>query len=239
MNILTIDTSTGIELISVAVKNNIRSIAKKTGHSHAATLFSNIDTLLHESSVTIRDIELIGVGTGPGSFTGIRIAVTTARTLAQALDIPLIGIHSHELFAASVDSADREIMLIAFDARKNRVFAALYQKQKDRPFLKEILQPGDYTVEQLITATDNNKVIYAAGDGVLKFEKELTDGIRGIKIMRSFLPSGEAASITCRNKYLHNPELNKNFNAVLPVYARKSDAEILFKPKGAGKQLKQ
>ncbi len=92
------------------------------------TLFDNIDAALAGAGISATDLQLIGVGIGPGSFTGIRIAVSTARMLAQVLSIPLAGLSSPLIYAASMEALPGEYLMTAFDAKKGRVFGALYRR---------------------------------------------------------------------------------------------------------------
>ena len=95
LNILVIDTSTDIELISLSVNDTIYQFCDNAGMSHSVTMFQNLSSILSQASIGINDIDLIGTGIGPGSFTGIRIAVSAARMFAQILKVPLVGLKSH------------------------------------------------------------------------------------------------------------------------------------------------
>ena len=102
--------------------------------SHSVTLLDTINRCLDTLGLAPGDLNCLGVGVGPGSFTGIRIAVTTARMLAQVLGIPLVGIQTHLLYAVSVRGGRGDNIMIAFDAKKGRVFGALYRKSgRTRP----------------------------------------------------------------------------------------------------------
>lgn len=110
-------------------------------------LVPTIDLVVHESGLDKREIEGICVGIGPGSFTGVRVAVVTARTLAQALDLPLVGISSLETMA--LDACERQNVSrcgVIMHASPTHVFYAAYAfdiSSPEGPALKEILvQPA-------------------------------------------------------------------------------------------------
>lgn len=110
-------------------------------------LVPTIDLVVHESGLDKREIEGICVGIGPGSFTGVRVAVVTARTLAQALDLPLVGISSLETMA--LDACERQNVSrcgVIMQASPTHVFYAAYAfdiSSPEGPALKEILvQPA-------------------------------------------------------------------------------------------------
>lgn len=197
--------------------------------SHSITLFSTIDSALRDLDLSIAEIELIGVGIGPGSFTGIRIAVTTARMLAQLLQTPLVGIKTPLLYAASVNALIGEYILIAFDAKKGRVFGALYRK-KDSLVPEEKITPGDYTVGYLIDGIEGGKT-HLIGNGVKKYQEEFVQRLPNNTIYPDFIPSGERAGVLTREIFKQSPE-RCTLNQVVPFYARKSDAEIMKYRKG-------
>ncbi len=227
MNILTIDTATDVELVSISSQKGVSNKTRAVASSHSKTLFANIDAALKELNLTIDDIGLIGVGIGPGSFTGIRIAVTTTRMLAQLIGIPLVGIKTHLLYAASVKANVHEQILIAFDAKKDRVFGALYKKGDNMLLPDEIITPGDYEIDSLIGGVDREGITHLIGSGIEKYRDEFSKKIPNHRIISNFLPSGEIACRLTKEIYLRTPDQFNDYNQVVPYYARKSDAEIM------------
>ena len=116
--ILHIETST--KNCSVSIANNGKLFSLKeinTGdYSHAEMLHPLINEALLESKLTIKDIEAIAVGKGPGSYTGLRIGVSAAKGLCFANDIPLISINSLEILAQSMNY--RSWSYYPYDRRK-------------------------------------------------------------------------------------------------------------------------
>jgi tRNA threonylcarbamoyladenosine biosynthesis protein TsaB len=227
LNILVIDTATKIEVVSVLAGNTVSDKTMNTGLSHAATLFSNIDLALQEANIDLRDLNIIGVGTGPGSFTGIRIAVTTARMLAQLLNLPLVGIKTPLMYACSAEAGPEENILIAFDAKKGRVFGALYKKSGHELKPVEIIRPGDYRIEQLTGKADMNKKTLLIGDGCGKYYEEIKSAIKDHALLKDFRPSGRKICELVKTTWLKNPDEYSDLNKILPFYARRSDAEII------------
>ncbi len=138
MNILLIDTATGYELAAASGALDFDA-GGHTGLRHSGNLFARIDAALQGAGISVNDIDLVAVGTGPGSFTGIRIAVTTARMLAQVCAVPLLGLPTTMLHAAGVPAGNGDFVLTAYDAKKNRVFGALYQRRDG--LLEEVVVP--------------------------------------------------------------------------------------------------
>jgi len=226
LNILVIDTATKIELIAVTDGKRCSSSAEPVRDSHSKTIFNNIGNRLEEIGLKINDITLIGVGLGPGSFTGIRIAVSTARMISQILKTPLVGIKTQIIYAASVMAGKDDNILVAFDAKKNRVFGALYKKDVSSVWPVEIIPPGDYHIDFLLDKIDTNKT-YSAGDGAEKYIEEISGRLGKHEFIPDFQPSGEIAAELIFQMYRENPGKYKNIHGVVPYYGRKSDAEIM------------
>ena len=228
LNILTIDTSTDIELIAVSVDGKVFQYCENEGMSHSVTMFQNLSALLSRAEISINEIDLIGTGIGPGSFTGIRIAVSTARMFAQILKVPLVGLKSQEIYTGSFVSHGESTVLAAFDAKKSKVFAGVYRVNNSSTF--EIIEPGDYTMEEIINSINITDELICIGDGCGKYIDviETLSRKKGIsyKYTENFRPDGKAAADLTLRKYKESPELYIDLNNIVPFYTRKSDAEI-------------
>ncbi len=229
MNILTIDTATDFEFISVTTEHGTFEYSENVKMTHSITLFDNINRVLENASITIKDINLIGVGIGPGSFTGVRIAVSTARMIAQILGVPLVGITTQDIFSSSINKPAGAKILIAFDAKKSRVFASLYKADNEFP-PEQIIPVGDYKIEYLLEHITGGETLLCAGDGCNKY-RETIESIASsagfnFRILENFIPSGSITSELTLLKYRNSPELYRFYGSTIPFYARKSDAEV-------------
>ena len=238
MNILTIATATEVEIVAISTKHGISDKTNIVGLSHSITLFENIDKALGKLDITINDIDLIGVGIGPGSFTGIRIAVSTARMLAQLLNVPLVGIKTHLIYAASVKASVNENILIAFDAKKDRVFGALYRKTDNPLSPLEIIAPGDYSIDYLLENVNNNYRTLLIGNGTDKYYPIIKNKISDIRMMSQFKPSAGLVCALTDAIFMNDPNRYADINRTLPFYMRKSDAEIAMNMRRKGKNIK-
>lgn len=127
MLVLGIDTSTLAG--SVALINEREILAEyliNSTNNHGERLLKGIDLILEETEKTVQECGAIGVSIGPGSFTGVRIGVSTAKTLAYLLQKPIIGLSSLEVLANNLPLASSFICPM-LDAKKNEVYTALYQ----------------------------------------------------------------------------------------------------------------
>lgn len=180
---------------------------------HSRELLPALVRLMDEAGVGWGDVSGVAVGTGPGTFTGLRIGVATARALATAAGIPVHPVSSLAALAQPID-ADRRLPLI--DARRGELFGALYDGER------EIAEPFAARPEALVARLGQDLAgATAVGDGSLKFREILeAAGVRvpvagaGLHVVR--------ALYVCR---LATRVPGERPESVLPTYIREPDAE--------------
>ncbi|OFI48304.1 tRNA (adenosine(37)-N6)-threonylcarbamoyltransferase complex dimerization subunit type 1 TsaB [Floricoccus tropicus] len=125
MKILAFDTSS--KALSVALVEDgdiLGQVTLNIKKNHSITLMPTIDFLMAQVSLKPKDLDRIAVAKGPGSYTGLRIAVTTAKTLAYSLDIELVGVSSLQAMAKNLETPSLVVPLM--DARRKNVYAGAY-----------------------------------------------------------------------------------------------------------------
>ena len=150
MLVLAIDAATRYSGISIVNDTSLLGeylAASKLTHSQR--LLPGIDALLKDLQLSIRDLEGVVVTRGPGSFTGLRIAISLAKGLCQALDIPIIGISSLEHWAHSLPSAPGELVLPLLDAQRGEYYSALFLKEEQG--MIQLLQEEARSQAKLLT----------------------------------------------------------------------------------------
>ena len=168
--ILNLETAT--KNCSVALAKDGKTIACKEiatqNFSHAEKLHVFIEEILSENNIQFSDLSAIAVSQGPGSYTGLRIGVSSAKGLCYALNIPLIAVDTLQLLAKQIQIEDG-IIISMIDARRMEVFSAFYDKNHTqiRTTQAEIIDATSY---QEIT-----EKIHLVGDGIEKFKNTLTD----------------------------------------------------------------
>ena len=133
MKVLAFDTSS--KALSLAILEDKQVLAETTINikkNHSITLMPAIDFLMASLDLTPKDLDRIVVAEGPGSYTGLRIAVATAKTLAHTLNIELVGMSS---LLALVPSQQEGLVVPLMDARRNNVYAGFYENEN--PVLPE------------------------------------------------------------------------------------------------------
>jgi tRNA threonylcarbamoyladenosine biosynthesis protein TsaB len=221
VTLLGFDTSTNATSVALLPANGGEPIERDAEPAallgrpgHSAELLPAIDHVLSAAGATYGDLEAIAVGVGPGTFTGLRIGVATARALAHASKIPLRPVGSLPALAHGLDAGRNRLALI--DARRGELFAALYTPDGEEwaPFVTG----PDALVERIATGPQG---LLAAGDGSIRFREILeTAGVevppddsrlhlvRALNVCRL---AGEASATP--------PE------TVVPLYLREPDAK--------------
>ena len=214
MLILGIDTSTKICTCSIFDSENgvIAETSLSVKKNHSNIVMPIIDNLFKISDLTINDIDKIAVAIGPGSFTGVRIALGIAKGLAMALNKPLIAVNELDILEAIADGNENEIIPL-IDARKERVYYKYQNTYID-----------DYLIN-LISSFDKNKKYVFVGDGATNYKNILKDNLGENAIILPMYNSFPRASILCELA------LNKeeaNIYTLEPEYISKSRAEKNF-----------
>lgn len=128
MRVLAIDTSTAMAGIAVLDENGLQAeYLLRDMKTHSQKLVPMLDEVLNSLKLSPADIDVFAAVTGPGSFTGIRIGVTTIKSLAFAMNKPTVGIPSLDALANAAAAPEDTIICPIMDARNNQVYTALYK----------------------------------------------------------------------------------------------------------------
>ena len=173
MKILCIDTSS--KLCSVAIledKELIKKIELNNGLTHSESLMPNIKNVFEDTKLTINDIDLIVCDIGPGSFTGIRIGIATAKAFSDSLNIPTIGINSLECLAHNIKKSG--IICSIIDCKNNNCYFALYKFENDKYVV--LNSPEATSIDNLIELLKtnySNESIYFVGDASIIYKDQI------------------------------------------------------------------
>lgn len=222
--ILAIDTSTMQVGVALGEGNGteVRGAVRLVGERrHAEQLAPAIRALCDWTGVELAALDAIAVGVGPGLFTGLRVGVTTANVMAQALGVPVIGVPGLDLVAHPLRHSSRTIVAI-LDARRGEVFHARY-----RPTAGGVLRESEYAVGAVDTLVSELAALdvdlLLAGDGVARYEQELAALERAELAGPDFAEPSVTALIELASARLDGETA---FVAVTPMYLRESDAEL-------------
>jgi tRNA threonylcarbamoyladenosine biosynthesis protein TsaB len=228
--LLAIDTSTrrvGVALGSqrgVVASIELGGAAVDGPPRHAEQLAPAIEHLVRTADLSLRRLAAIAVAIGPGMFTGLRVGVTTAKVMAQALRIPVIPIPSLDLVAYPLRHTSGRVVLPALDARRNELYYARYRPvpgglQRDSEY--ELATPSDLLAD--IDAAGESVIV--AGDGALRFRSQFELH----ELCEVAGPSFAAPSLSALVELGSSRFEREDFTVaadVIPMYLRRSDAEI-------------
>lgn len=199
MKSLFINTSTDKMIVAIVVDDEIKYLCKENkGRDLSVSLMPSIEEAFQDSNLQPSDIDSIFVTDGPGSFTGIRMGITVAKTMAWGLKIKVIPISSLELMAST--KTDREYIVPLIDARRGYVFAGIYDNH-----LNSIMEDSYISLEDLKKEIGNKAVLYVSDDNfdlevnesdydILKIisNHKNDEGINPHKLKPNYLKSTEA-----------------------------------------------
>lgn len=200
---------------------------------HVTRLLPLCTELLEEAGIRFADLDRLAVGVGPGTFTGLRIGVATARALARASAAPLIGVStlkSLALGALSDPAADTtEAMAAVLDARRGEVFAAVWRTEELARFGEPLVAEGAFTPASLASRLSGLELpVLAFGEGAIEFRLDLERS-------GAVVPEDEAAlhrvtAVGHCQIARHLPGVDPE--QIRPEYLRLPDAEIARRAKG-------
>lgn len=168
MNILAIDTTTKTANVSVLVDNIISSKSIDNEITHSEKLLPLIDDVLNESKITLKDVDLFAVTTGPGSFTGIRIGLATLKAFAKVHSKKIFAINSLEVMAYSKITDGIDYIISMMDARNSRVYYTVYKIDfksglptltNDFGFYNDIIDIAADKIQKYFENISNNNII--------------------------------------------------------------------------------
>jgi tRNA threonylcarbamoyladenosine biosynthesis protein TsaB len=228
MKILAIETATmlgGIALLndSAGLIAEIRLNVKST---HSERLMTGLDHILKQSSLTISDIDFFALSIGPGSFTGLRIGLSTVKGLSYATGKPVVTVPTLEAMALNFPYCKYPLCTL-LDARKNEVYAALFRWDGDgfKRLLRESAMPVSKLAET-ITQYIEDKVLLT-GEGTLLYRDKIIKYLGERAIIASpekMTPSPANVAILGIRKALKG-EFSE-LSSIVPFYIRRSEAEL-------------
>ncbi|THB79429.1 MAG: tRNA (adenosine(37)-N6)-threonylcarbamoyltransferase complex dimerization subunit type 1 TsaB [Desulfobulbaceae bacterium] len=225
--ILSFDTAT--PCCSVALtRGDLRSgvclaeVSFNAGVTHSRKLLGSIDWLLDQVSMSIADVQAVAVGLGPGSFTGLRIGMATAKGLIFGTDVPLIGLPSLDTIGMRIPT--KRLVCATLDARKKELYYALYKPSSDGE-MQRISEPAVQSAESL--AQNITEPVIMAGDGSRAYHQELAALIGpDVTFMTTEYdyPSAKIGGFLAYD-YLQKQDF-MDLDSAAPLYVRASDAEL-------------
>ena len=239
MRVLGIDTATATASVALVeegklICEEVRSDQERSGRllsegrgNHAEILLPLVDTVLRKAHLPLSEISAFAVSIGPGSFTGLRIGLSTVKGLAYGWEIPIVGISTLLAIAARVTDWDG-LVCPFLDARKKEVYAALFLKKNDtlERLPQDMVSSPDDIIQNVKTLDTRERCLFI-GDGTKVYGNLITNalGEKGFTTLGDSFPSTAYAVAQLGEERLRRRELD-SLGDVVPLYLRPSEAEL-------------
>jgi len=190
--------------------------------THSERLMTVIDHVLEQSEMGLDNIDAFAVAIGPGSFTGLRIGLSTAKGLSYATGKPIVAVPTLEAFAYNFSYCSYPVCLM-LDARKGEVYAAVFKWEEGA--FRRVVEDTSIKAEDLLRKFD--QVVLFAGEGAALYKSVITEVMKERAVFASpekMVPSPSNVAVLGLSKAARG-EFTDALAAV-PRYIRKSEAEV-------------
>lgn len=232
MIILGIETATmQVGCAIGGVEGVLASFTAARGRRHAETLVPAVQFLCEQAQVELREVSVVAVDVGPGLFTGLRVGVATAKALAVALRVPMVGLSSLDLLAFALAHHTEGLMATVIDARRGEVYTALYRPVPGG--VQRVAEPrvcGPKELASELMAMGEHCLL--VGDGAVRYAAEFDDA-RHLQIADGAFSYPSPSSLV---RLAHSRAVREEFvqpSELEPMYLRKPDAEINWERRSA------
>jgi len=223
--ILAIDTST--VAASVCILDDDRILGEEyTAYKlkHSEKLLPLIKHLLEDVRLGLDDIDYFAVGSGPGSFTGLRIAASTIKAFSHTMNKPIISVSSLNACAKNLKSMN-DVICVIFDAQRNDTYFNVFVKESDN--LVPVYEDKILNIDDVITNVSSYEKILFAGDGVFKYKDVIKSKLNDKAFFAddyNMLPKASGVAKVAKGYIQDNINIF-SYDNYLPNYIRPSAAE--------------
>lgn len=224
MWLLTVDTA--LKGCNVALSQNgvvKHAVALDEGITHSSRVLKSIEHVMAAANMRLSDLDGLGVTTGPGSFTGLRIGLSTVKGLALALDKPVAGLCVLEALAHQAQNSEGQKIMAVLDGGKKEVFVRVYEVKNN--VLSPLSGYLNLSYGEAGAAIEPDTAL--TGNGVSLIEPHINANVRGsvaISPAVAWQIANQTLASMAHEAFITGKTLNGG--AVVPNYIRKSDAEI-------------
>lgn len=224
MKILALDTSTMMATCAVLDENRVLGeYSLNQEETHSEKLVPMVKEVLDSLGLKVSDIDIYGVATGPGSFTGLRIGVATIKAFAHLFNKPVIGISTLEALAFNLPY--NEVVVPMIDARRDRVYTGIYTWEDGK--IKTIMEPDVLDIYDLLEKLDKSyEKVLVNGDGSLLHKEKIKERLKE-KVIFSTIGQNfcRATSIGELALIKYNEGQIDDYYTLVPEYLRESQAQ--------------
>ncbi|MDF1757784.1 MAG: tRNA (adenosine(37)-N6)-threonylcarbamoyltransferase complex dimerization subunit type 1 TsaB [Legionellaceae bacterium] len=211
MNLLAIDTSTELASIAILANDTVYSKEHNNIRQHAQFLLPMLDELMDEAKISLKNLDGLVFGSGPGSFTGLRVACSAVKALAFAADIPVYPVGSLQAIAyAACDGVitPENPVLAILDARMDEVYWQYFTDHTT--YDPKVTRAGEICIP-------HDKPIILAGVGLDTYASSLPEAVQDIiSVRKDVYPTAKVMLRLAQNTNINSVSLER----VLPLYVR-------------------
>lgn len=231
--LLAIETSSLVSSVALLHNDTLRAeFTTQARLTHSEQLMPHIADMMQKAGVLKSQIDGIAVSIGPGSFTGLRIGLATAKGLAFAWNVPIVGIETPVSLAWNSVGASDEICVL-IDAQKGNVYEARYQWQGTELKTKQDIRI--LSRKEVLEALDETqKPIVFYGDGALKGRQEIEEKSPLFRLAPPTMVIPRAGSLALAAKKRLDAGDVDDCMTLTPAYKRRSEAEVLWEKRHGG-----
>ena len=194
------------------------------GKRHTELLVPTIKKALARAKLSLKEIDYLAVGLGPGSFTGLRIGLATIKGFAAALEKPVVGLPTLDVLARNALPADNKIVCPVIDAKRNLLFTALYKADS-----KKLKRTSIYlliSIDELLKKIDRRATVVFLGDGLRVYQERLKQKLRNSIFLKEDVWYPEAQKLIELAGELIDKGKTSDAKRLKPIYLYPKECQI-------------
>jgi tRNA threonylcarbamoyladenosine biosynthesis protein TsaB len=227
MPILALETSTLVSSVALATADTLLAeITLQTKKTHSELLMPHIAKILEMAGVNKGDIKAVAVSIGPGSFTGLRIGLATAKTLAYAMEVPLVGVPTLAALAYGC-LVPGAILAPMLDAQKGNVYQAVFEWRGGE--LQDLMPPTVMHIDEALDKlTQYSTPVVVMGEAAVLHREKIQQMENNLALAAPHMIIQRAGSVAALGHNMIKQGIQHDVMALEPLYIRRSEAEVLW-----------
>lgn len=234
MRILALDSSTDVGSVAVVVDGALRSELTFAGRArHGEVLLDWLEQALASADLALADVDLLGVGLGPGSFTGLRVGLATAKGLALSRDVPLVGVGTLPVLARGLGVGGDALAVPVVEAHRGEVFVAAYALP-EAGVVSEVMPPIHGPPEEAarrVREAVPGRTLTLCGTGVRRYRQTFEAKLGPGTVVAApvwDVPRAALVALEAEARFLQRGP--SDLVTLEPLYLRPSDAKLPDRP---------
>jgi len=223
MLILAIDTTTFAGSAALLEKTKLLSEVNIDSFStYSERLLPSIHFLIETHKISLKEINAFAIAVGPGSFTGIRIGLSTIKSFSYASGKPIAPVSTLKALALKLHQTQSRLLCPLLDAKKGEIYAALFESRREE--LKETIAQGAYSPDYFFSLVPSHRVVSFIGNGIQTYREKIFQYFKD-KARLSFRSPFIAYEVGLLGYELLKKNKGVSFQELRPLYFRRSQAE--------------